>query len=404
MTQDMQVDVLVVGAGPTGLTIGISLLARGRDVVLVDEVEEGDNTSRAAVVYPATLEELDPYGVAERLVVKGIRAPRFTIRDRDRILMPVPFENLPTAFPFTLLISQGVTEAVLLERLKQMGGKVLRPRKVVGVEQDESGVTVNFEDGQKMRAKFVVGADGVHSTVREQAQIRSKRSDKAASYSLADVHLKGGVPNDELVVYFSSAGHLVVLPLPGGIHRMVAHVDEAPEQPDVAFLQKIMDARGPKSERAVIHDVLWGSRFLTYHAIVDHYRKGRIVLAGDAAHEHSPLGGQGMNLGINDAVALGRALSEVLEGASLSVLDNYAETQRPTAEEVISITDLLTKTATLPEPLVLLRNIVVGALNPLIRKGLARRLSLLNYLDHERSEQEGLFIEPEKNPNKAAVR
>jgi 2-polyprenyl-6-methoxyphenol hydroxylase-like FAD-dependent oxidoreductase len=120
---------------------------------------------------------------------------------------------------------------------------------------------------------------------------------------------------------------------------MVAHVDEAPEHPDVPFLQKIMDERGPKSERAVIHDIVWGSRFITHHAIVDQYRKGRIILAGDAAHEHSPLGGQGMNLGINDAVALGRALSEIHEGAPLSVLDRYAEAQRPIAKEVISITD-----------------------------------------------------------------
>ncbi len=396
-------DVLVVGAGPTGLTLAISLLARGRQVLLVDKVKEGDNTSRAAVVYPATLEELDPYGVAERLVAKGIRASQFTIRDRDRVLMQVPFAKLPTAFPFTLLVSQAVTESVLLERLKQMRGEVLRPYTVTGVDQDDSGVDVTFADGQTMRAKFVVGADGVHSTVREQAQIHSERNNRGASYSLADVHLKGGVPDDELVVYFSSAGHLVVLPLPGGIHRMVAHVDEAPEQPDVPFLQEIMDARGPESERALIHDVVWSSRFLTHHSIVNHYREGRIILAGDAAHEHSPLGGQGMNLGINDAVALGRALSEIFEGAPFSVLDRYAEIQRPIAKEVISITEVLTKTATLPEPLVLLRNMVVGALSPFLRRGLAHRLSLLTYLDEERSKQEGLFERSEQSsPSKAA--
>jgi 2-polyprenyl-6-methoxyphenol hydroxylase-like FAD-dependent oxidoreductase len=313
--------------------------------------------------------------------------------------MPVPFGNLPTAFPFTLLISQGVTEAVLLERLKQMGGEVFRPHTVTEVEQDDLGVNVTLQNGEKIRAKFVVGADGVHSTIREQAQIHSERNNRGASYSLADVHLTGGVPDDELVVYFSPAGHLVVLPLPGGIHRMVAHVDEAPEHPAVSFLQKIMDERGPKSERAVIHDIVWGSRFLTHHAIVNDYRKGRILLAGDAAHEHSPLGGQGMNLGINDAVALGRALSEVFEGTPLTVLDRYADTQRPIAKEVISITNLLTKTATLPEPLVLLRNMVVGALNPFIRQGLARRLSLLGYLEHDR----GAFDQSENStPDKAA--
>lgn len=377
--------VLIVGAGPTGLTVAISLLSQGRDVTVVDKLEEGTNTSRAAVVYPGTLEGLDTYGVAEPLVAKGIRAPRFTIRDRDRVLTPVPFDTLPTAFPFTLLVSQAVTEALLLQRFRQLGGKVLRPQTVTGLQQDNSGVTVSFANGERIRSSIVVGADGVHSVVREQAQISSGRNDSGASYSLADVHLSGGVPDDELVVYFSSAGHLVVLPLPGGIHRLVAHVTEAPEKPDVAFLQRLIDTRGPQRERAVIHDVVWGSRFLTRHSLVDRYRSGRIVLAGDAAHEHSPLGGQGMNLGINDAIALGQTLSKMRDGMSLDLLDSYDAIQRPIAKRVISITSWLTKIATIPEPISLIRNLLVGALSPMIRQRLAWRLSQLGYLQRNRS-------------------
>jgi 2-polyprenyl-6-methoxyphenol hydroxylase-like FAD-dependent oxidoreductase len=338
-------NVLIVGAGPTGMTLALSLLSRGHEITIVDKLEEGDNTSRAAVVYPATLEVLNPYGVPERLIVRGIRSPRFTIRDRDRVLMPVPFDKLPTAFPYTLLVSQAVTEEVLLERLKQLGGRVLRPWTLTRLEQDTSVTTAIFEDGKQIRAKFVIGADGAHSTVREQAGISSKRDEAGASYTLADVHLTGGVPDDEVVVYFSPAGHLVVLPLPGGIHRIVAHVDKAPEQPDVPFLQHLIETRGPERERAVVHDVIWGSRFLTHHALADKYRAGCIVLAGDAAHEHSPLGGQGMNLGINDAVTLGRALSELFERQSSELLDGYNSVRRPIAEKVISITDLLTKIA-----------------------------------------------------------
>jgi 2-polyprenyl-6-methoxyphenol hydroxylase-like FAD-dependent oxidoreductase len=378
-------DVLIVGAGPTGLTVAISLLSQGRDVTIVDKLEEGANTSRAAVVYPGTLEGLNAHGVAEPLVAKGIRARRFTIRDRDKVLTPVPFDTLPTAFPFTLLVSQSVTEALLLERFKQLGGKVLRPLAVTGVQQDNSAVTVTLENGEQMRASLLVGADGVHSVVREQAQITSSRDNSGASYSLADVHLTGGVPDDELVVYFSSAGHLVVLPLPGGIHRVVAHVAEAPEKPDVPFLQHLIDTRGPQRERAVIHDVVWGSRFLTRHSLVDRYRSGRIVLAGDAAHEHSPLGGQGMNLGINDAISLGYLLSEVRDGASVELLDRYEAMQRPIAKRVISVTSLLTRTATIPEPLSLIRNLLVQALSPVIRRRLAWRLSQLGYLKRNRS-------------------
>jgi len=373
-------NVLIVGAGPTGMTFALSLLSRGHEITIVDKLEEGDNTSRAAVVYSATLEVLNPYGVAERLIVRGIRSPRFTIRDRDRVLMPVPFDKLPTAFPYTLLVSQAVTEEVLLERLKQLGGRVLRPWTLTRLEQDTSVTTAIFADGKQIRTKFVIRTDGVHSTVREQAGISSKRDQAGASYTLADVHLTGGVPDDELVVYFSPAGHLVVLPLPGGIHRIVAHVDKAPEQPDVPFLQRLIETRGPERERAVVHDVIWGSRFLTHHALAGRYRVGPIILAGDAAHEHSPLGGQGMNLGIHDAVALGRALSGILEGDSADLLDSYNIAQRPVAKQVISLTNLLTKIATMPERLRLTRNIILGILNPFIRRRLARRLSLLSLI------------------------
>src|SRR5437899_12218466 len=134
---------------------------------------------------------------------------------------------------------------------------MLRPWTLTRLEQDTSVTTAIFADGKQIRAKFVIGADGVHSAVREQAGITSKRDEAAASYTLADVHLTGGVPDDELVVYFSPAGHLAVLPLPGGIHRIVAHVDTAPEQPGVPLLHPLIKTPAPEGERAVVHDVTW---------------------------------------------------------------------------------------------------------------------------------------------------
>lgn len=387
MTDDVanKIDVLVVGAGPTGLTVAVALLSRGRQVLIVDDQAEGDNTSRAAVVYPQTLEVLNPYGVAERLVSQGIQTAKFTIRDRDRVLMPVEFDKLPSAFPYALLVSQAVTEASLLERLKELGGKVLRPWRLTRLDQDTSGVTATFADGARIRAAFVVGADGAHSTVRDQARIEFSGTESGASYSLADVHLMGGLPDDELIVYFSPAGHLVVLPLPGGIHRIVANVAAAPVQPDITFLQQLLDTRGPQTERAVIRDILWGSRFLTRHAVAASYHAGRVALAGDAAHVHSPLGGQGMNLGINDAVVLGSTLSQILEGASTSLLEAYSASQRPVARQVISITDLLTRVATMKTYLRHVRNLTLTTLSALIRRRLAWRLSLLYLRERENS-------------------
>ena len=151
--------MLVIGAGPTGLTLAISLLSRGRTVTIVDKQKQGDDTSRAAVVYPGALALLDPYGVAERLSAKGIRTSQFTIRDRDRVLMPVPFEKLPTSFPYALLVSQAVTEAELLKRLDELGGRIQRPCEFTALRQDEPGVAVTLADGRRIRAAFVAGAD-----------------------------------------------------------------------------------------------------------------------------------------------------------------------------------------------------------------------------------------------------
>lgn len=380
-------DVAIIGAGPTGLALAVSLLSRGRNILVIERRKDEDNSSRAAVVYPGTLELLDPYGVSERLVSRGIRTPQFTIRDRDRVLMAVPFGRLPTAFPFALLVSQAATEAELRRTFQRLGGRTLQGLEAKGVTQDGEGVTIEVSSGEMLRARFAVGADGVHSAVRSSLRIAYEGNTAGESYVLADVRLRGGAPDDELVVHFSSAGHMVVLPLPGGIHRIVGHVREAPEHPSISFLQELLDTRGPTRERAIIQEVVWGSRFLTRHALAEQYRVGRVLLAGDAAHEHSPLGGQGMNLGIHDAVALGHALSSALESGSMDLLDSYGEAQRPIAEEVISVTDLLTKVATTNEHLREIRNLLLHVLDPMIRTRVAWRLSLLEYQEEARQKR-----------------
>ncbi|WP_061295287.1 FAD-dependent monooxygenase [Herbidospora cretacea] len=374
-------DVLVVGAGPTGLTVAVGLARLGRHVTVVDGQAEGANTTRAAVVHARTLEVLEPYGVVDALVSRGLRATGFSIRDRDRVLVPVPFGGLPTAYPYTLMISQEVTEAVLLARLTELGGRVLRPYTVTGVEQDEAGATVTFAGGESVRAAYVVGADGMHSTVREQAGIAFTGEAYAESFSLADVRLSGGVPQDEVVLYFSPAGVLVVAPLPGGSYRIVATVPEAPRVPDVAFVQRLLDDRGPEAGRAVVREVVWGSRFQVHHRVADAYRAGRILLAGDAAHVHSPAGGQGMNAGITDGVALATALDAVLGGGSPGLLDAYGAVRRPVAQQIVSLADRITRLATVDRRFRPARNLALRLLAalPAFRRQLAWRLSGLVY-------------------------
>jgi len=373
-------DVLVVGAGPTGLTLAAALLARGVRALVVDRLAEGANTSRAAVIHARTLEVLEPLGVVSALLARGLKAERFTIRDRDHVLMPIGFAQLPTRYPYTLMLSQAETESVLHARLQELGGGVLRPRTLSGLTQDATGATATLDDGTTLRARFVVGADGMHSRVRECAQIPFSGGRYGESFVLADTRLEGGVPSDEVVLYFSPAGMVVVAPLPGGRHRIVATVDEAPEHPSAAFVQALLDARGPARERARVLEVVWGSRFRVHHRVADRYRAGRILLAGDAAHVHSPAGGQGMNAGILDAMCLAGALVSALAG-DLAALDAYAAERRPVARRIVGFADGLTRVASVPRLLRPLRNGVIWALSrlPGVRRRLAWQLSGLSY-------------------------
>ena len=374
-------DVLVIGAGPSGLTLAASLVKQGVATTVVDRQAAGANTSRAAVVNARTLEVLDDLDVARRLVKEGIHAPRFTIRDGRRTLIPVDFSVLPTDYPYSLMVPQATTERLLLERLTELGGTVLRPKTLASLIQDADGVTATFDDGELIRARYVVGADGVHSTVREQAGLGFEGGVYQESFTLADVRLHGEAPADEVILFWATAGLTVVAPLPGDIYRIVAPVADAPEEPSAAFVQQLLDERGLGAGRMVVTDVVWGSRFRIHHRVADTYRAGRLLLAGDAAHVHSPAGGQGMNLGIQDGVALAGALAAVLAGASDSVLDEYNATRRPIAHQVVEMTDRLTRLATLPRAARPIRNTAIGLIGrvPSVQRALAMRLSGLVY-------------------------
>jgi len=370
-------DVLIVGAGPSGLTLAASLVSRGIATSVVDRQVAGANTSRAAVVNARTLEVLEGLDVARPLVKEGMQAPRFTIRDGMRMLIPIDFSVLPTAYPYSLMVPQSTTERLLHDRLVELGGSVIRPKTVTNIGQDADGVTAVFDDGEVVRARYAVGADGIHSTVREHAGIGFQGGEYDESFTLADVRLAGKTPVDEVILFWAKAGLTVMAPLPGGIHRIVAPVAEAPEEPTAPFVQRLLDERGLGAGQIVVTDVIWGSRFRIHHRVADTFRAGRLVLAGDAAHVHSPAGGQGMNLGIQDGIALADALCAVLGGAPDSVLDGYSAARRPIARRVVEITDRLTRLATLPQAVRPIRNTALGLAGrvPAVRLALARQLS-----------------------------
>jgi 2-polyprenyl-6-methoxyphenol hydroxylase-like FAD-dependent oxidoreductase len=370
-------DVLVVGAGPTGLAVGASLITRGVRAVLVDALAEGQNTSRAAAVNSRTLEVLEDLDVARRMVKAGLIAPRFTMREGRQILVSVDFSDLPTKHPYTLMLSQADTERLLLERLHELGGDVIRPKTLSRLTQDAEGITATFADGETIRAGYVVGADGIHSAVREQAGIGFTGGEFAESFALADVRLDGDAPRDEVILFYAREGLNVLAPLPGDIFRIVAPAADVPKVPSAAFVQELLDARAFGPRQLMVTDLLWTTRFHIHHRVADNYRAGRLLLAGDAAHVHSPAGGQGMNLGITDAISLAGALAEVAHGGSDAALDAYATAQRRRAEQVLKLTGRLTRVATLPRALRPIRNsgMRLAARVPAVRRRLAVQLS-----------------------------
>jgi 2-polyprenyl-6-methoxyphenol hydroxylase-like FAD-dependent oxidoreductase len=372
-------DVLIVGAGPVGLTLAAALMARGVDAVLVDKAVEGANTSRAAVIHARTLEALHGIDVSDELVRRGIIVPRFTVRDRDRALLTIDFDGLPSRHAYTLMLPQDVTEDVLTSRLDELGGTVHRGYELARLDQDATDVTATMVGGETIRASYLVGADGMHSAVRDQTGIGFAGDSYSQSFVLADVHLDWEFNDSEVMLYLSPAGLVVAAPLPGGRHRIVATVDDAPERPDRDYIEALLEARGPQKRPARVRDVVWSSRFRVHHRLADRYREGRIFLAGDAAHVHSPAGGQGMNTGIQDAVALAACLAGVLRyGADERTLDAYEAERRPVAADVVAFTHRATLVATVHHPLVRrMRNAALRVLDriPPIRRKLALNIS-----------------------------
>lgn len=390
-----QVDVLIVGAGPTGLALANRLQKEGVDHLLIDALEAGQNNSRAAVIHAHTLEMLEEAGLAAPLVAEGRTLSRFTIRDRDRPLLGLDFSGLPGAFRYLLMLPQSETEALFADRLAGLGGSVHRGVSALSARADGSGAVVRVKTGEEereVRARYVVGADGMHSRIREAAGIGFAGGTEGHSLLLADVRMDWPLGAEEVSFLFAPDGMVVVAPLPDGSYRIVAAMDEAPHAPGLADVQRLLDTRGPRTGAIRVHDVVWSSRFRVSHRLAQTYRRGPFLIMGDAAHVHSPAGGQGMNTGLVDAMLLGEALVRVVrDGERESLLDDYAAARRPAAAKVLALAGKLTRVATLRSaPGRMLRNLILRLLNhlPPFKRRLAMNLSGLSRRGYARLPQQ----------------
>jgi 2-polyprenyl-6-methoxyphenol hydroxylase-like FAD-dependent oxidoreductase len=376
-------DVLIAGAGPTGLALAAELARRGVSSLVVDRQPAGANTSRACVVHARTMEVLEPLGATQDLLVQGVKVPIFRVRDRDRVLITIDFSEIASPYPFTLMVPQDRVERCLLKHLEGLGGRVTRPCELVDLRSSDSQVEVQVriaEASKTIKTRWLIGCDGMHSTVRDQSGVAFPGAAYEQRFVLADVHMDWPLSREEVTLFFSPDGLVVVAPLPGEHFRIVATVDHAPELPSADFFQPLLDVRGPSVNPGRIRDVIWSSRFHIHHRVAQSPRKGRILLCGDAAHVHSPAGGQGMNTGIQDSVSLAEALTKTLKDGDDARLDAWAAARHRIATDVVATTDRMTRMATLKSGLGRsLRNVAfafAGHLPP-VRTALANTLAEL---------------------------
>ncbi|MFE6334437.1 FAD-dependent oxidoreductase [Streptomyces sp. NPDC057798] len=344
--------VIIVGAGPTGLALACELAAAGVSCTVLERRTETSGQSRAMALYSRTMEVLDLRGHADALTAVGRPVGRMLPAQGSVI----DFTASDSPFPALYVVPQSRTEEALQQRAIDLGVIVQRGAEVFGLEQDATGVRlqVRTESGEwEETADYVVGCDGAHSAVRELSGIAFRGRTYDMAPILADVRLETPPPDD--VAVLSGGGAMMVsIPFGDGFHRIaVGHRDHPWTRDEVTLeeiAERMKDVLGfdPKP-----HDPRWMARFKIHQRLADQYRTGRVLLAGDAAHLHSPLGGQGLNLGIQDAVNLGWKLAATLQGwAPAGLLDTYQSERRPQAQKILKATDHATRMATHPSPVV----------------------------------------------------
>lgn len=362
--------VCIVGAGPSGLTLANELCRYGIPFVLLERRTERTVDSKAFALHARSLEVFRRMGVVDPLLERGLPVPGMAVWAGKRCVINGDLTCLESEYPYVLSIPQAETEAVLLEQLYAKGGTVQWGHTLIGTHQTADAVVVSYVDqygnSQEMHCRWLVGCDGAHSQVRRLSNIAWEGDDYDFEFLVADgkIDWKGDASSGQ--TFLNQLGYVMLFPLPGERHRVVINVDVGQfdrNQLTEDLVNRLLDARGLNDVR--FHSPFWLSSTQGRRRIARNFKFGRIFLAGDAAHVHSPLGGQGLNTGIQDAYQLAWRLAQLkdLSSSDHPLLSAYAQERYRIAQEVLKNTDNLTRLFTTRSPLsVALRNWVLPRL------------------------------------------
>ena len=374
-------DVLIAGAGPTGLMLALWLTRAGVGVRIVDPKSGPSPATRAIVVQARTLEFYDQLGLGAAALAHGRHFDAVSLWARGHLAGQLDLRQVATTVtphPDVYILTQDQNEALLLAQLQTLGVSVAWETELTGFRQDATGVTATVQHGdhqETLHAAYLAGCDGAHSAVRQGMGVEFAGDTYPYTFYVADVTATGKLHPNDVNLGLDDQHFLAFFPMPGdNHHRVIGEIPaDAGDQPTFADVRAEVEAHG----LAQVEAVHWFAAYRLHHRVAPHFRVGHAFLLGDAGHVHTPVGGQGMNTGLGDAVNLAWKLAQVIHGGDAAILDSYEADRLPFAQALVKTTDRIFTGIVAPSGTArFLRTNVIPALFPLASRSAFLRRAL----------------------------